>query len=80
MSEKKGKSEKTRLTEGYQPMIKGYRPKKGNFDDSNPPQGGSGVPLKVSPCGSEVPLKVPQGGSGASSASSSGSVKADKKD
>jgi hypothetical protein len=69
MSEKKVKLEKTRLTEGYQPGVKGYQAREGNFDDSNPPQGGSGVPSKVT-----------QGGSGASSVSSSDSEKAGKKD
>jgi len=69
MSEKRGKSKKTRLTEGYQPMIPGYQPKEGNFSDSNPPRGGSGVPVKVS-----------QRSSGGASDSSSSSEKAGKKD
>jgi len=80
MSEEKGKSEKGRVTEGYkpitvqggyQPVIKGYQPLgvQGNLDVSNPPQGGSGIPPKVS-----------QGGSGAPSGSSSSSEKTGKKD
>ena len=80
MSEEKGKSKKGRVElgykpitvqEGYQPAIKGYQPLRadGNLDVSNPPQGGSGVPPKVS-----------QGGSPAPSASSSSSEKTGEKD
>jgi hypothetical protein len=36
------------LHEGYEPFKKGYEPTKGLLDISNPPQGGSGVPPKVS--------------------------------
>ena len=32
---------------GYQPIEKGYQPNQGVLDSSNPPQGGSGVPLKI---------------------------------
>lgn len=38
--------QKKEVGAGYQPLEKGYRPTQGQLDASNPPQSGSGVPLK----------------------------------
>lgn len=34
------------LPEGYQPERRGNKPSQSNLDPSNPPKGGSGVPLQ----------------------------------
>lgn len=58
--EKKEVEKKVPLKEGHRPVKKGYqpaggdfetagyRPTEGNLDTTNPPKGGSGVPLKSS--------------------------------
>lgn len=47
MSEIKKQLEKKVISnDGYQPTELGYQPRQGTLNTQNPPQGGSGVPLK----------------------------------
>jgi len=42
------KKQVVQIQEGFQPVKKGHQPIKGDLNTANPPQGGSGVPLKPS--------------------------------
>jgi|GEM_PF-5105669 len=46
-----------KLTEGYNPLKKGYTPTQGSLDSKNPPKGGSGVSQGNSSNGSPAEKK-----------------------
>ena len=49
MKDNKSKTTTTKVSDGYQPLEKGYQAQSsGTIDKSNPPKQGSGVPQKTS--------------------------------